>query len=72
MIRFERYDVHGRTDGRTDGQTDGHDDLYISIFFKNDRDNPKPVIDGSIGYDCQVYESYYSDHKPIILTIKNL
>jgi hypothetical protein len=30
------------------------------------------VIDGSIGYECQVYESYYSDHKPIILTIKNL
>ena len=24
----------------TDGRTDGHDDLYISIFFKNDRDNP--------------------------------
>jgi hypothetical protein len=30
------------------------------------------VIEGSIGYECQVYESYYSDHKPIILTIKNL
>jgi hypothetical protein len=30
------------------------------------------VIDGSIGYGCQVYESYFSDHKPIILTIKNL
>jgi hypothetical protein len=30
------------------------------------------VIDGSIGYGCQVYESYFSDHKPIILNIKNL
>ena len=29
------------------------------------------VIDGSIGYECQVYESYFSDHKPIILTLKN-
>ena len=28
------------------------------------------VMDGSIGYECQVYESYFSDHKPIILTFK--
>jgi hypothetical protein len=30
------------------------------------------VVDGSIGYNCQVYESYFSDHKPVILTINNI
>ena len=25
------------------GRTDGHDDLYISIFFKNDRDKLKAI-----------------------------